>query len=156
MNETSRAFTATLRAEGARVFVELPFDASAAWGDKDRHHVRGAINGIAVRGPLLRAGDAFRFLLGPAWRRDAGLAAGNRVEVVLEPEGPQREELAPDLTTALDAEPAARRFFESLPTFYRKGYLRWVDATKRRPDLREQRIAELVTLLKDGQKERLG
>lgn len=33
----------------------------------------------------------------------------------------------------------------SLPTFYRKGYLRWLDV--RTPALREQRIAESLVLL---------
>jgi len=38
--------------------------------------------------------------------------------------------------------------------FYRKGYLRYIDATKRRPDLRTARIAEVTGLLASGIKER--
>ncbi|WP_290051898.1 YdeI/OmpD-associated family protein [Amycolatopsis solani] len=41
--------------------------------------------------------------------------------------------------------PAA--FFDTLAQFYRKAYLRWIDATTRRPDLRAARIAEVVDLL---------
>jgi hypothetical protein len=37
--------------------------------------------------------------------------------------------MAPDVATALDSEPDARRFFEWLPTFYRKTFMRWIDAT---------------------------
>ena len=37
---------------------------------------------------------------------------------------------------------------------YRRAYLRWIDATKRRPELRAARIAELIDLLKAGKKER--
>ncbi len=33
-------------------------------------------------------------------------------------------------------------------------YLRWIDATKKRPDVRAERIAEVVRLLEQGQKER--
>ena len=51
-------------------------------------------------------------------------------------------------------DPAAGAFFDSLATFYRKGYLRWINATTRRPDLRATRIAEMITLLADGRKQR--
>ena len=64
------------------------------------------------------------------------------------------EQLADDLTAALEAEPEALAFFQGLATFYRKGYLRWIDATKRRPEVRAERIAETVRLLKMGEKQR--
>jgi uncharacterized protein YdeI (YjbR/CyaY-like superfamily) len=70
------------------------------------------------------------------------------------PEGPHSEALAPDIAAALGAEPEAARFFDALATFYRKNYLRWIEATKRTPAVRAQRIAELVKLMKSGQKER--
>jgi uncharacterized protein YdeI (YjbR/CyaY-like superfamily) len=53
---------------------------------------------------------------------------------------------------ALAAEPDAATFFDSLATFYRKNYLRWIDATKRSPEARAERIAELVDLMKAGRK----
>jgi len=48
----------------------------------------------------------------------------------------------------------ATTFFDTLAQFYRKAYLRWIDATKRRPDLRPARIAEVVDLLAAGINER--
>jgi uncharacterized protein YdeI (YjbR/CyaY-like superfamily) len=74
--------------------------------------------------------------------------------VVIVPEGPQRDEVADDIAAALDANPGAGAFFDSLAQFYRKAYQRWIDATKRRPDLRAQRIAEMIRLLDAGIKER--
>ena len=75
------------------------------------------------------------------------------VEIV--PEGPQRNDLADDIAAALDANPEAGAFFDSLAQFYRNAYLRWIDGTKRRPDVRSTlRIAEVIRLLKDGIKER--
>ena len=50
--------------------------------------------------------------------------------------------------------PAAGAFFDTLAQFYRKAYLRWIDATTRRPDLRAARIAEVTDLLAAGIKER--
>jgi uncharacterized protein YdeI (YjbR/CyaY-like superfamily) len=70
------------------------------------------------------------------------------------PEGPQRDDLADDIAAALDANPGAGEFFDSLAQFYRKAYLRWIDATKRRPEQRAQRIAEVIGLLNAGVKER--
>ncbi|TMR19279.1 hypothetical protein ETD85_53030 [Nonomuraea zeae] len=93
------------------------------------------------------------FLLGPAWLR-CGLEPGAQVSVVLKPEGPQRADLAEDVAEALEASPAAGAFFDSLAQFYRRGYLRWIDATKRRPEVRAQRIAEMVRLLEAGVKQR--
>jgi uncharacterized protein YdeI (YjbR/CyaY-like superfamily) len=65
------------------------------------------------------------------------------VIVELAPEGPQRGDLADDISAALEANPAAAAFFDTLAQFYRKAYLRYIDATTRRPDLRAARIAEV-------------
>jgi uncharacterized protein YdeI (YjbR/CyaY-like superfamily) len=83
-----------------------------------------------------------------------GIAAGSDVVVELAPEGPQRADLADDISEALTANPAAGAFFDTLAQFYRKAYLRYIDATTRRPDLRAARIAEVTGLLADGIKER--
>jgi uncharacterized protein YdeI (YjbR/CyaY-like superfamily) len=81
------------------------------------------------------------------------VAAGAQVEVVLAPEGPQAATVAPDVRVALDAAPAAKRFFDSLATFYRTRYLRWIESA-RRPETRQARIAELISLLTAGKKQR--
>jgi hypothetical protein len=43
---------------------------------------------------------------------------------------------------------------DELAQFYRRAYLRWIDATKRSPALRAERIATVVALLERGVKER--
>ena len=136
------------------VIVPVPIDPDGVWGRKTRHHVAGTIAGHGFRGVVERAGDGHAIALGPAWRRDCGIEVGAKVDVVLIPEGPQRADLAADVAAALDADPEAGAFFDSLAQFYRKGYLRWIDATKRSPELRAERIAEMVRLLKSGIKQR--
>ena len=74
--------------------------------------------------------------------------------VELAPEGPQRGDLADDIAAALEANPAAVAFWDTLAQFYRKAYLRWIDGTTRRPELRAQRIGEGVDLLAAGVKQR--
>jgi hypothetical protein len=137
-----------------RVYLRVPFDPGEVWGPRDRHHVAGTIAGHPFRGALEPSGQGWLMPLGPSWRREVGLAVGDQVPVTLAAEGPQREALAPDIAAALDAAPAAAAFFDSLATFYRKGYLRWIDATKRRPDVRAARIGEMIQLLADGRKTR--
>jgi Bacteriocin-protection, YdeI or OmpD-Associated len=105
---------------------------------------------MGVRAVIEPVDDGRGILLGAAWRRDCGIGPGDGVEVVLAPEGPKREDLAPDLA----AEPEAGAFFDSLAQYYRNAYLRWIDATKRRPEVRAARIAESLGLLKAGVKQR--
>jgi hypothetical protein len=137
-----------------RVYVPLAFDPDEVWGAKPSHHVRGTVNGMGVRAVVEPIGDGHGIVLGPAWRRDCGVAPGDTVEIVLEPEGPQRDDLAEDVAAALAAHPEAGAFFDSLAQFYRRAYLRWIDATRRRPERRAERIAEVVALLEAGIKER--
>lgn len=142
--------------EKGRVYVVLPFDPEEVWGPRERYHVSGTLNGMGVRGALEKFSKGYFLPLGPAYRRGAGLKPGDLVTAVLVPEGPQSEALAADIGAAFAAEPEAAKFFDSLATFYRKAWLRWIDATKRSPDLRAQRIAELVEFMKAGRKERPG
>jgi hypothetical protein len=148
----SHTFTAVVEQDPkGRIMILLPFDPDLEWGSKKRHHICGTIGGRRFRTTLSGEGSAARMVSSQALD---GFHTGESVEVTLEPEGPQLNTLAPDLAEALAARPEALEFFLSLATFYRKGYLRWVDATKRRPDVRAARIAELVELLAAGHKER--
>jgi Bacteriocin-protection, YdeI or OmpD-Associated/Domain of unknown function (DUF1905) len=135
------------------MLIELPFEPAAAWGERDRYDVTGSINGYRVRGKLASRARGYVLELGPAWCRDATVVSGMPVEVRLTPEGPQVSGMPEDIAAALDAEPEARRFFESLPTFYRKNFMRWIDDAKR-PETRARRIAETVATLKAGKRER--
>ena len=139
---------------GGRVAIAIPFDPDQAWGAKAQHPVAGTINDRQVRGTIAPDGSGWVFSLTPMWMRDAGVAADDDVIVELAPEGPQRGDLADDIAAALEASPAAAAFFDTLAQFYRKAYLRWIDATTRRPDLRAARIEEVVQLLAAGIKQR--
>jgi hypothetical protein len=149
----AQQFTATLETHGTRVLVPLPFDPNAAWGAKERHHIHGTINGITIRGALIIAGKQFYLSLGPAWLKGSGLAAGAVVQVALLPEGPQGDNLPEDVHAALEREPQAKAFFESLPTFYRKNFLRPIENAKR-PETRAKNLAAMLELLRAGKREK--
>jgi hypothetical protein len=144
-----------------RAVVEVPFDPDETWGARAFHPVSGTIQpaagtgrGRRLRGKVTPDGDRWVFAVNPVWMRDRGVAIGDEVTVELQPEGPQRADLADDIASALAANPAAGAFFDTLAQFYRRAYLSWIDATKRRPEVRAERIAEVVELLAAGVKER--
>jgi hypothetical protein len=150
---TTQRFKATVAKSGSRTYIAIPFNPNEVWGVKQRHYITGSINGCGVRGSLGSDGSQYFLPLGAAWRRDSGVEAGVEVEVVLTAEGPQADTLAGDIRAALDSEPEARAFFEALATFYRNGYIRWIEGAKR-PETRSARIAEMLSLLKAGKKQR--
>ena len=152
---SAETFEATLepRSRGG-IAIRLPFDPNGAWGAKDRHYVAGTIGGHSFRGALTVADSDAVLELGPSWCRDPRVGPGAHASVTIAPEGPQVEDLAPDLRSALAGTPKARRFFESLATFYRNDYVTWVEGAKR-PDTRSRRIADAVAALKAGRRERL-
>src|ERR671936_2116767 len=120
---TTQRFKTIVAKAGSRTYIAIPFDPNEVWGVKQRHHITGSVNGCAVRGSLGSDGSQYFLPLGAAWRRDNGVEPGTEVEVVLSPEGPQTDTLASDIVAALESEPDARTFVESLATFYRNGYL---------------------------------
>jgi Bacteriocin-protection, YdeI or OmpD-Associated/Domain of unknown function (DUF1905) len=150
---STQKFKTKVSISGSRVFVPIPFDPNAAWGTKQRHYVRGTINDCVIRGSLGSDGNSYFLPLGAAWRRDAKIGSGELVTVILSPEGPQQESLAPDILSALSSEPKALAFFESLATFYRRTYIKWIESAKR-PETRAARIAEMISLLKAGKKQK--
>jgi hypothetical protein len=150
---TTQRFKTIVEKSGTRVFVPLPFNPNDVWGVKARHHIRGTVNGYQVRGSLGSDGKQYFLLLGAAWRRDCDVDAGSKVDVVLSPEGPQSENMSADVIEALDAEPKAKAFFESLATFYRNTYIKWIESAKK-PETRTARIKEMIQLLKQGKKQK--
>jgi hypothetical protein len=155
MPVTAQRFTTSAEDGGrGRLLIAVPFDPDVTWGSKSKHHVSGTVAGHRVRGVIERHGAGYALTIGAMWRRDCGVAVGETVAVELRPEGPQREELADDIAAALAADPAAAAFFDSLAQFYRKAYVRWIEATRRDPALRARRITEVTELLHAGLKER--
>lgn len=137
-------FQTALRSDARRrVYLPLP-------AEPEVRHLAGTVNGMRYRGAVESIDDSPALVIGPAWRRGCGLKAGDPVRVELEPEGPQRQDLAPDLAAAFDASPAAAAFWDELAQFYRKAYLRWIDATKRSPAPKVSELPMLHPLLLSG------
>ena len=138
MSETElQIFDAKVQREGSFTFIALPFLPREVWGARPRFYVTGAINGHAVRGLLGAAGKDYFLRLGASWLRDSGIEPGMNVTVSLSLEGPQESNLAADITKTLSSSEKAKTFFDGLPTFYRKNFIRWIESAKRCRDTHE-------------------
>ena len=104
------------------ISVAIPFDPGLAWGDRDRYHVHGTIGGNRFRGSLEALDGTWSLQLGPTWCRSPGFGPGDEVEVVMRPEGPHSTTMGADVAAAFAADPAAARYFDSLPSFYRNNH----------------------------------
>jgi uncharacterized protein YdeI (YjbR/CyaY-like superfamily) len=87
-------------------------------------------------------------------RTAAGLAAGDEIDVDIEPDTAPREvEVPADLGEALAADDAARATFDGLSYSHRKEWVRWVEEAKK-ADTRAARLAKTVESLRAGKRTR--
>jgi len=95
--------------------IEVPAAVVAALGQSKRPPVRVTINGYTYRSTVAVLGG--RFLLGVSneVRANAGVAAGDEVEIEMELDTAAREVAVPaELAKELAADPAARQAFDAL------------------------------------------
>jgi hypothetical protein len=134
------------------IALEVPFDPAAAWGELDAYHVHGTLGRQPYRGALTEDGGRWRLELGPSWCQAPGFGPGDEVELTMAPEGPRSTSLGDDVAAAFEIEPEAARFFDSMPSFYRKNAARRLEAAKR-PETRARRIEEIVETARRRQRE---
>ena len=147
----AQRFTATLEesGRGGGHWVPVPFDAREAFGEA-RPAVRGSLNGAPFRGRLSVYGGRTYLGLNRTVRESAGIAVGDRVDVVLErDDGPREVEVPEALEAALAADGEARAAFERLSFTHRLEYARLV-AEARREDTRSRRVERAVAMLRSG------
>lgn len=135
------------RGGGHRIVV--PFDAREAFGEA-RPPIRGAVDGTPIRSRLSVYGGTTYLGLRRELLEAAGIAVGDRVEVVLELDDEPREVvLPPELEAALGADADVRATFDALAFTHRREYADWVDGAKREPT-RALRAAKAVEMLRAG------
>jgi hypothetical protein len=143
-------FTTTLLARGPAAAVVLDDAQVAAVGEgAKRFPVAAAVNGYTWRTSVARMGGEFLLGLTRAVRLEAGVQAGDTVEVEIELDTAPRQVVVPDaLAHALAHDVAARAAFEALSYSHRKEYARWIDEAKR-DETRERRLAKTLARLRE-------
>lgn len=147
-----RSFETIVQQAGKGAWIPVTFDPNEAWGSKDKHYITGSVGPFKFRGVVEDKGNGWGISLGEACVRNVPIPK-TAVQVDLSPEGPQFDELAPDIQAVFENEPDARRTFESLATFYRNGFIKPIDEAKRE-ETRKSRIKSMMEALKAGRRER--
>jgi hypothetical protein len=130
--------------------IEVPLAVVDALGTSRKPAVKVTINGYAYRSTIATVNGVFMLGVSNDVRREAGVAAGETVDVELELDTEPREvQVPPDLAAALDAEPAARRSFDGLSYSNKRRIVMPVDDAKT-PETRQRRIEKSVANLREG------
>ncbi len=145
------SFTGTVEASGKTATgIEVPEEVVDGLGSGRRPAVRATINGYTYRSSVASMGGRFLLSVSAEVRKNAGVAAGDVVEVALELDTEERTVTVPDdLTAALDAEPEARSFFAGLSYSNRLRLVLAIEGAKA-PETRARRVAATVAKLKAG------
>ncbi|HWC85347.1 MAG TPA: YdeI/OmpD-associated family protein [Solirubrobacteraceae bacterium] len=143
--------TATLVPRGPAAAVVLDDEQVSAVGEgAKRFHVQATVNGYTWRTTVTRMRGEFLLGLGRAVREEAGVEAGDTVEVELALDlAPREVEVPPALANALAADAPASAAFDALAFSHRKEYARWIGEAKR-DDTRERRVAQALEKIREG------
>ena len=144
------AFRTTVEREGTGTFLRVPPDVVAQLGSRKRPPVRVTLGGHTFRSTIAIYGADFYLPLKAANREEAGVAAGDFVDVTVElDEEPRIVEIPDDLAAALAADGDASAAFDRLSYSHRREYVEWIDEAKR-AETRARRIAGTVERLHAG------
>ena len=147
----SLRLTTTLVPRGPAAAVVLDDEHVAVVGEgAKRFPVVATVNGYTWRTSVARMGGEFLLGLNRAVREEAGVEAGDTVDVALELDTAPREVEVPQaLADALAADREAREAFDRLAYTHRKEYARWIDEAKR-DETRRRRITQALEMLRQG------
>jgi hypothetical protein len=146
-------FRTTLRLEGKTATgIEVPAGVVEALGHGKRPPVTVTINGHTYRSTIAPYGGTAGVYMLPVsaeQRRGAGIAAGDEIDVEVELDTAPREVVVPaDFAEALDAQPAARQFFDGLSYSNKRRFVLSIEDA-RTPETRQRRIDKYVAQLHD-------
>jgi hypothetical protein len=145
-------FRATILLSGRTTTgIRVPAEVVADLGSGKKPRVIVTLNGgYSYRSSVASMGGTFMLPISAEHRAAAGLAAGDQVDVALELDTQSREVTVPgDLSAALDADPAAREFFDGLSYSNKLRHVLAIEGAKS-VDTRERRIAKSVSLFHEG------
>jgi hypothetical protein len=147
------AFRATILLAGKTATgIEVPEEAVTALGSTKRPRVHATIAGHTYRTSVAPMGGRFMLPISADIRAQAGVAAGDEVDVRLVLDTEPREVAVPeDFAAALAAEPAAQRFFAQLSYSHQSRHVLAIEGAKA-AETRARRIAKSMEMLREGRK----
>jgi bacteriocin resistance YdeI/OmpD-like protein/uncharacterized protein DUF1905 len=143
--------TTTLEPRGPAAAVVLDDEQVALVGEGARRFpVVATVNGYTWRTSVARMGGEFLVGLSRAVREEAGVAAGDTVDVALELDmAPREVDVPPALADALAGDAEARAAYDRLAFTHRKEFARWIEEAKRE-ETRARRVTQALEMLRAG------
>jgi hypothetical protein len=130
--------------------MEIPEDVVTALGSGKKPPVRVTINGFTYRSSVAVMGGRYMVGISADNRAATGVAGGDEIDVDIVVDSQPREVAVPaDFAAALDAEPAARTFFDGLSYSQRRWFVSGIEGAKK-PETRLRRIEKAVERLASG------
>lgn len=144
-------FTAVVKLSGKTTTgIEVPDEVVEGLGDSKRPKVRATINGYTYRSSVARMGGVYMLSVSADVRANAGVAAGDELEVELQPDTEERTvTVPPDLAEALAADKTAATFFDGLSFSHKSWHVLRLDGAKK-AETRQRRLEESVQMLREG------
>jgi antitoxin component of MazEF toxin-antitoxin module len=138
-------FRATIQLDGKTATgVEVPDDIVVGLAGGNRPRVRVTVNGYSYRTSVARMGGTFKFPVSSAVRDEAGVAAGDEVEIEIElDDAPREVTIPPALAEALDADPDAKAAFTKLSYSNQRRHVLAVEGAKAE-ETRQRRINKIL------------
>ena len=129
---------------------QVPDDVVEALGSGKRPAVTVRVGSHTYRSTVAPMSGAYYLPLSAEHREAAGVGAGDEIEVEVELDtAPRTVEPPADFAAALDAEPAARAFFDGLSNSNKKWHVLSVEGAKT-DETRQRRIEKSVAMLREG------
>lgn len=148
-------FNAELQLDGKTATgITVPAEVLDALGAGRRPSVSVTINGHTFRSTIGSMGGVAKIPVSSAVRAEAGVAAGDMLDVdVILDTAPRQVSVPEDLSAAMADKPEAREFFSQLSYSRQHAYVAWIEQAKK-PDTRASRVAQTAALLADKRPQR--
>jgi Bacteriocin-protection, YdeI or OmpD-Associated/Domain of unknown function (DUF1905) len=147
----SETFRATIKQTGKTACgIEVPAAVVDALGGSRRPAVVVTLDHYTYRSTVAPMGGGFWVGVTSAHREASGLRAGDDVQVTLALDTAPREvEVPPELAAALEADPAARAFFDGLSYSNKRVFTLSVEGTAN-PETKVRRVEKAIALMREG------
>ena len=130
--------------------ISVPAEIVEKLGSGKRPPVRVTINGYTYRSTVAPMGGKFMLPVSAEVRQSANVAAGDEVDVDIEPDTQPREvTVPPDFMEALEGDADARRFFDGLSYSNKQRIVLSIEGAKT-AETRLRRIDKAMSDLREG------
>ena len=138
-------FHATIELNGKTATgIEVPPEVVTELGGGKRAKVTVTINGFTYRNSIASMGGRFLISVSADVRAQAGVAAGDQVDVDVELDTAPREVTVPDdLAAALAGDAKARGAFEKLTYSHQLRWVTWINDAKK-AETRDRRVVKAI------------